>query len=171
MSGVGQDPVPFAFIKMPPALHAYQRPRLVNDDAELHVDEIVVGISEECRSLCERRSTGPRDRMARRTSAQPRWQRPTPYRRGRQKQKMRSPRKLKCAAPYHWYSHRSHVFSSKAYVAVGLELLPNMHALYCACDRRGTSILVVCGFDSDAIRRDRQQKFSLLLSSHKLAAL
>src|ERR1700722_18053254 len=31
---------------------------------------------------CERRSTGPRDRMARRTSAQRRWRRPTPYRRG-----------------------------------------------------------------------------------------
>src|SRR5206468_9122552 len=31
---------------------------------------------------CERRSTGPRDRMAKRTSGQPRWRRPTPYRRG-----------------------------------------------------------------------------------------
>src|SRR5215207_6058241 len=31
---------------------------------------------------CERRSTGQRDRMAKRTLGQPRWRRPTPYRRG-----------------------------------------------------------------------------------------
>src|SRR5215218_442374 len=31
---------------------------------------------------CERQSTGPRDRMARRTSEQRRWRRPTPYRQG-----------------------------------------------------------------------------------------
>src|SRR5215207_4803741 len=31
---------------------------------------------------CERRSTGPRDRMAKQTSEQRRWRRPMPYRRG-----------------------------------------------------------------------------------------
>src|ERR1700691_5098708 len=39
----------------------------INDDAELHVDEIIVGISEECRSLVSsgplRRGIGRRDEL------------------------------------------------------------------------------------------------------------
>src|SRR5437763_1019248 len=37
----------------------------INDNAELHVNEIVVGVSEECRPPCALRSTGPQDQMAR----------------------------------------------------------------------------------------------------------
>jgi len=53
----------------------------VNDDAELHVDEIVVGVSEECRPLV-RPSTALQDRTAKRTSGQRRWRHPTRYRQG-----------------------------------------------------------------------------------------
>src|SRR5215217_3891662 len=54
----------------------------VNDDAKLHVDEVVVGISKKLPVLCALRSTVPRDRMARRTSGQRRWPRPMPCSQG-----------------------------------------------------------------------------------------
>src|SRR5947209_5667600 len=40
----------------------------VNNDPELHVDEVVLGVSKKCRVLCVLRSTVPRDRTVRRTS-------------------------------------------------------------------------------------------------------
>jgi hypothetical protein len=49
----------------------------VNDDSELHVDEVIVGVREE--APCGRRSTAPRERTARRTSGQRRCRRPMPY--------------------------------------------------------------------------------------------
>src|SRR5258708_5999720 len=50
----------------------------VNDDTELHVGGIVVGV-RRMPAPRELRSTGPRNRSARRTSGQRRWRPPTPY--------------------------------------------------------------------------------------------